>query len=186
MRIAIVTVLASAALLSAAVWAHCGACGVAGAKKGTAGSGCSAKGACAVSTQKSCCGTCQTKGACTAKAGAAKHAHGEYATVTTEALKALITSKANVVVLDARSGKWDDGQRIPGAKSLAAGAEASEVAKHIPTKDSLVVTYCSNTKCPASAKLAKHLHQLGYTNILKYPVGLEGWIGSGNDVEKVN
>ena len=56
----------------------------------------------------------------------------------------------------------------------------------IPTKDTLVVTYCSNLKCPASAQLASALRKQGYSNILEYPVGIEGWVAAGNEVEKAN
>ena len=62
--------------------------------------------------------------------------------------------------------------------------ESSEdaVAAALPSKDALVVAYCSNLKCPASAKLAEKLVGLGYKNVLKYPEGLEGWIQSGYEI----
>jgi prevent-host-death family protein len=40
------------------------------------------------------------------------------------------------------------------------------VAKLVPAKDSLVVTYCANLKCPASGKLAARLKELGYSNVI--------------------
>jgi rhodanese-related sulfurtransferase len=33
--------------------------------------------------------------------------------------------------------------------------------------------------------LAAHLKKLGYTNIMEYQEGIEGWIKAGNKVEKV-
>lgn len=99
---------------------------------------------------------------------------------------ALIKAEADVVILDARSGKYDDGRRIPGAKSLNDKSTPKEIAKIVPEKDALVVTYCSNTKCPASNRLAKHLTKLGYSNILEMPQGIDGWVAEGRDVEKVN
>lgn len=104
------------------------------------------------------------------------------AVINTEGLKALLDAKASLVLLDARSGKWDDGKRIPGAKSLDAAATEDQVAAVIPSKDALVVTYCSNLKCPASRKLAEHLAGLGYSNVIEFPEGIGGWVEKGHAV----
>lgn len=104
------------------------------------------------------------------------------AIINTEGLKALLDSKVPVILLDARSGKWDDGKRIPGAKSLDAAATPDQVAAVIPAKEALVVTYCSNRQCPASGKLAKHLVGLGYSNVIEFPEGIAGWIEKGHAV----
>jgi rhodanese-related sulfurtransferase len=104
--------------------------------------------------------------------------------VDTNALATLLAAKTPVTVLDARTGKYDDGRRIPGAKTLSAKATAAEAAKLIPSMDALVVTYCTSPKCPASKMLAERLAGLGYKNILKYPAGIEGWAAAGNTVVK--
>lgn len=96
----------------------------------------------------------------------------------------LLRSGVPLVLLDARSGKWDDGRRIPGAKSLNEGSSEKEIARAIRGKDTLVVTYCANVKCQASPKLAKKLHELGYENILEYPQGIDGWEAAGHKVAK--
>ena len=106
------------------------------------------------------------------------------ATISTEALTVLVKTGSVPVILDARSGKYDDGRRIPGAKSLTDQATAAEAAALIPTKAALVVTYCASLKCPASAGLAAHLRELGYTNIIEYPAGIAGWTEAGNTVEQ--
>lgn len=146
-------------LLPALVYAGCGACGPAAAA--------GAKTACGFDCAKACCGL------------AAK----ETAAITTAVLKTLLEANA-AVVLDARSGKWDDGKRVPGASSLSPNATAEGAADLIPSKDALVVTYCSSTRCSASSMLARRLRELGYKNILEYPVGIAGWIEGGNDVEQ--
>ncbi|GAB4281879.1 MAG: hypothetical protein Kow0029_27200 [Candidatus Rifleibacteriota bacterium] len=105
------------------------------------------------------------------------------ATLNTPALKTLLDSGVPVILLDARSGKYDDGMRIPGAMSLNSESKAEEIAKVIPNKEALIVTYCSNLKCPASHKLYKHLKSLGYTNVIEYPEGIQGWKEAGNQVK---
>lgn len=107
------------------------------------------------------------------------------ATVSTAALAALLRAKVPLVLLDARTGKFDDGRRIPGANSLSATTTAAQAAKFIKAKDTLVVTYCSNLKCPASSNLAKRLTALGYKNVVEYPNGIEGWAKAGNAVVEV-
>lgn len=105
--------------------------------------------------------------------------------VNTLGLKTLIGSGVPLTILDARSGKYDDGKRIAGALSLNAESKAEEIAKVLPKKDALIVTYCANLKCPASNALYNHLKSLGYTNLIEYPEGIQGWIEAGNPVKAV-
>ncbi len=102
-----------------------------------------------------------------------------------QSLKIVLAARQDVVLLDARSGQYDDGRRIPGAKQLHDNCSAEEAAAAIPSKTSLIVTYCSNTRCPASDRLAKRLFALGYTNLLEYPEGIQGWCSAQNPVINV-
>ena len=102
--------------------------------------------------------------------------------IGTEALDSLLRSGVPLTVLDARTGQYDDGKRIPGAKSLSPQATEAEALAVIPGKDALVVTYCANLKCPASKMLAENLHKLGFRNVLEYPNGIAGWIEAGHPV----
>lgn len=102
--------------------------------------------------------------------------------ISTGSLKTLVSARYPMVLLDARSGKWDDGRRIPGAKSLTAAASENQIAAAVPAKDTLVITYCSSVKCPASNKLATKLRSLSYANVLEYSAGIAGWTTAGNDV----
>ncbi len=124
---------------------------------------------------------CQTacKKACCAVAPAAGHG---YDVIDTTGLKKLLSSDQKVTIVDARSGKWDDGRRIGNAQQLAANASADEIAKALPNKDAKIVAYCTSTKCPASATLAHKLVDLGYKNVVKYPAGVDGWQAAGNAV----
>ncbi len=103
--------------------------------------------------------------------------------LTSGEMKRIVDSKS-AIILDARTGKYDDGQRIPGAKALSPMSSKEEVSQALPDKGASIVTYCANLKCPASAALAKHLKELGYMNIKEYPEGIQGWISAGNPVEK--
>lgn len=136
------------------------------------------------------CSSCPAAAACAADGKAVSAAADEkpaapaadLPVVNTSALKAMISAKVPVVLLDARTGKYDDGKRLPGAKALAPTATAEEAAKAIPAKDAFVVTYCAGPKCPASNALYEGLKKLGYTNLAEYPEGIEGWTKAGNEV----
>ena len=94
-----------------AAWAGCGACGThAKVEKKTAASA----SACAGKAKAACASAC-----CAAKTG----------NLSTDQLKTLLKSDKAVTVLDARSGKWDDGRRIPGATALNASSSPEEIAK---------------------------------------------------------
>ena len=182
------------ALSMQAAWAC--ACGCAAKKteaksdvaKATCATKCATKSAC---TKKSACATkCAKKSACATKSSCTKgvctkgDAAAMYKTIDTKGLKAAMAGK-NLVLLDARSGKYDDGRRIPGAKQLAANADDKTIASVVGAdKNAKIITYCSNTKCPAGAMLAKRLMKAGYTNVSKYPVGIAGWVEGGNKVNK--
>ena len=105
-----------------------------------------------------------------------------YGKIDTSGLKSLVASGVSLTLVDARTPQYDDGKRIPGALTLPAGSSESEVASVLPDKDALIVAYCSNLKCPASAMLADQLVSLGYKNVVKYPEGLAGWIDAGQSV----
>ncbi len=142
------------------------------------------KGQCPLPGKKSDCSDKSKKFDCSDKSKkemCKKYKQGPYINIAV--LENLIESKVPMALLDARSGKWDDKTRIPGAQSLNDKSTKDEVAKIIQTKNTLVVTYCSNLKCPASNRLYIHLKKLGYKNVLEYPFGIQGWLEAGNDIE---
>jgi len=105
------------------------------------------------------------------------------AIIDTATLAVLLRSETPKVLLDARSEEYDNGERIPGAQNLCPDSSAYEVDKAVKSKNSLVITYCSNLSCPASIKLNTHLRNLGYQNVLEYADGLAGWKAAGYPIE---
>ena len=157
-------------------------CGTMGPKCGMC-SACKEKGVMKTHDQCAKDGCCAS-GVCAAKAPGAASAAREEGVINTEALEALMRVKTPMTILDARAGKYDDGNRLPGAKALAPDAAAEQVMTMVPDKQALVVTYCANLKCPASHMLGERLRKLGYGNVLEYHEGIEGWMAAGNTVEK--
>lgn len=140
------------------------------------------------------CGSCSGDSDCSVKScpmGKAEGcqmacpvASGKTAVINTAALAALVRAKSPVTILDARSGKFDDGKRIPGAGQLSPQASDEDIAKALPDKKATIITYCAGVKCPASKALADTLKKHGYENVIEYPEGIAGWIDAGNTTEQ--
>lgn len=162
-----------ASAMALAVYANCGSC--AGDSKPTCGLG----EGCAKPEKVECSGKVCAVNEAECKVAVNKTVE---ATIGTDTLRILIGSGVQLTVIDARTGKYDDGKRIPGAIGLGADSDVEAIGRALPSKDALIVTYCSNTKCPASGMLAKKLQELGYKHILEYPEGIAGWIEAGNAV----
>jgi thiol peroxidase len=100
--------------------------------------------------------------------------------IDTPTLETLINTHTHMMLIDARG---EAEQRIPGAKFLSAKSTVVEIEETIGSKETLVVTYCANLKCPASEKMADHLSDLGYQNVLEYAEGILGWTEAGHKTE---
>jgi rhodanese-related sulfurtransferase len=99
-----------------------------------------------------------------------------YKIITADELIQMKKDNKELVIIDSRSGDWFDGVMIEGATQLgAADTNAETLAKLAPKKDQAIVFYCQNLDCPASAKAAHKAAELGYTNLFKYPEGIEAW-----------
>lgn len=108
--------------------------------------------------------------------------HKMHGDVSAHAIKAMLEGKTPVVILDARDKKHFDEKRIKGAKS--APFDGTEpLATVAPDKDTVIITYCQNPKCPASDKLAEKLKKEGYKHVLEYKGGIDKWIEHGFETE---
>lgn len=107
--------------------------------------------------------------------------------IDAEKLKEMQASEEKIVIIDSRGGKYFDGEVIEGAKQLSAGDtdEAGLEKLGVESKDTKIVFYCTNVNCPASAKAAAKAASLGYTNLYKYPGGIEDWKEKGLPTTKL-
>ena len=114
-------------------------------------------------------------------AKAEKHGYKE---IHTGALKDWYDQGKNIIVLDARAKESFNEAHLMNSKSLPYDARDKEIQNIIPSKDTVVVTYCWNEGCPISEVLADRLSALGYKNVYKYPEGIEEWTSKGYPVSK--
>jgi rhodanese-related sulfurtransferase len=111
-----------------------------------------------------------------------KHAYTE---IHADQLKSWYDQKKPMIVLDARTKPYFEGTLLPNAKWLPMDSSDAAILAAVPAKDALVVIYCANSHCPASKYLADKMASLGYTNLYKYPEGLDDWNQKGLPTMKV-
>lgn len=130
-------------------------------------------------------GNAAKAGACCPSTGKTAAPAAPIARIDANGLKALQSAKVPMVLIDARSGKYDDGNRIPGAIAIknctgSCWTKPETYKNIVKSKNALVVTYCGASKCPLSSMVAGKLRAAGYTNVIEYKGGLADWKKLGN------
>jgi rhodanese-related sulfurtransferase len=104
------------------------------------------------------------------------------ALISRDALQAAIDA-GTVTVVDALGGDYYAKQHLPGAVALAPGDVDALAATVLPDKNAAIVTYCTGPSCPNSGQVATRLTALGYSNVRKYPEGIEDWTAAALPTE---
>lgn len=93
-----------------------------------------------------------------------------------EAAKILGGKKA--ILVDARPTPSFQAGHIPGAVSLPETSQLIDLAafQNKYGKETVIITYCANTECPVSLKLANRLiREYGYKTVRYMPGGFQEW-----------
>lgn len=107
--------------------------------------------------------------------------------ISVEELKAKITSKQPVTIIDVRStSSLGNEERIPGAihvklRRLRSRLKFSPL-KDVP-KDRYVVTYCACPGEETSLRAAEVLIEAGFTRVRALKSGWTGWVKAGGPIE---
>jgi len=105
------------------------------------------------------------------------------ATITRDEVRAGLQA-GELVLVDALPESYYAQQHLPGALNLVADDVEFRAATLLPDKAAAIVTYCSNRGCPNSGHVAAKLEKLGYTNVRKYPDGIQDWVEAGLTTEQ--
>jgi rhodanese-related sulfurtransferase len=101
-------------------------------------------------------------------------------TIQADRVKRLLDSGAKLVLVDLRTAKEFQENRLPGARSIPA-TELPKRFEEIP-KSGQVVLYCACT-LNEIAERAAFLEFRGYRNIFVMPEGYPGWVKRGYPLE---
>ncbi len=99
--------------------------------------------------------------------------------ITLDQMKRIVDERRGMV-LDARAPAEYEQGHIAGAQNLYAMEPDTWVGRiaEIP-RDTLVAIYCSNPHCPYGRDLAEFLGAFGFSNMLLYDEGWDGWSAAG-------
>lgn len=106
--------------------------------------------------------------------------------VSAEDVVQLVTSKSNLVIIDARkdSDRSNSGW-IEGSIGLPNTDTTPEsLAKYLPSKSTPVLFYCNGVKCGRSVESSNIALKAGYTEVYWFRGGWEEWTGKGLPVSK--
>lgn len=114
-----------------------------------------------------------------AQAGSAKS--GKVADISLESLKQVV-SEGSATIIDVNGSASYQKGHIPGAVSFQ--EVKADLAEVLPeNKDALIVAYCANTHCGAYQRATQAAVALGYTNVVHFSGGIEGWKEAGEATE---
>ena len=120
---------------------------------------------------------------------------GNYPLIATAELQALLENGETILLVDTMPTveSYNKGH-IPGAVNFvfpkevidawnesSMGEQTIEQFKALlgEDRDRKIVFYCGYVKCPRSHNGAVFAKELGYTNVLRYPGGIDAWRGAG-------
>lgn len=72
-------------------------------------------------------------------------------------------------------------KHIPNAKNVPVTATdfVDRVESRVPSRDEPVVVYRASEDCDASERAAEKLEKAGFTNVIDYSAGVQGWKDAG-------
>lgn len=104
--------------------------------------------------------------------------------ITTKQLKQKIDDHEDFALVEVLGPETFAEFHLPHAINVPVDDTFEEnIQKAVPDKNKLVVVYCRDIECHASAKAVRRMELLGYKNILEYHNGKDGWKAAGLPVE---
>lgn len=104
--------------------------------------------------------------------------------ITTQQLKEKIDKKEDFALVEVLGPETFADFHIPGAINVPVDDTFEEnIQKRVSDKTKPVVVYCRDIECHASAKAVRRMGLLGYTNVLEFHNGKNGWKAMGLPVE---
>ena len=104
--------------------------------------------------------------------------------IKTNDLKAKMDNKEDFVLVEVLGPETFAEFHLPEAINVTVDDTfEEEIQKAVPDKNKTVVVYCRDIECHASAKATRRMEALGYTNLLEYHNGKDGWRAAGLPVE---
>lgn len=109
----------------------------------------------------------------------------ELQNVTVEELRRWLERGERFVLIDALAPMVYAHSHLPGAINVPpSDVDPSRLAKRIPDRNTMIITYCTSPDCDDSIRTAEKLSALGYTNVRRYGGGKNEWRDLGLPLER--
>ncbi len=92
-------------------------------------------------------------------------------------------SDTTTVVIDAQGDGGFEKQHIAGALNFGLTDVETQAAAAISTKDQRVILYCTDADCLGAEFIGTQLVDAGYTNVGRFPGGIESWAAAGGCID---
>ena len=102
--------------------------------------------------------------------------------ITAEELEQAL-SDPSVVVIDAQGEGGFETGHLEGAINFSLDDVVEQAAAAIASADQRVVLYCTDADCRGAEFVGTQLVTQGYTNVSRFPAGVDGWKADGRSVE---
>lgn len=104
--------------------------------------------------------------------------------VSTEEARSIVDEGMHFI-FDARAPAEYEKGHLPGAMNFYSGDfdEFFQLYALMLIPEQPVLVYCSGRACDESLLVSKNLMELGFTNVVLYAEGLEGWRAAGHSME---
>jgi rhodanese-related sulfurtransferase len=105
----------------------------------------------------------------------------EVNTLTAETLKQMQDQNEEFLLINTLDEEHFAATHIPGSVNIPLAGEdfASRVEQEAGSKQKKVVVYCASEQCQSSTKAAETLEAAGFSNVLDFEAGAEGWQQAG-------
>lgn len=105
--------------------------------------------------------------------------------ITARDLKQRLSTEDRPPVINVLPEEYYDAKHIPGSVNIPHNNEGftQRVLELVEDQDEPVIVYCANADCDASVKAAQTLEQAGFSNVMDFEDGTEGWAQAGFELE---
>jgi len=104
--------------------------------------------------------------------------------LTAEQLKQMKDRDEDIVLINTLAEEHFQKTRIPGSINIPQSNDdfVERVEQVVGGKDRKVVVYCASEECESSPTAAKKLDEAGFSNVLDFEAGAEGWKQAGQEL----
>lgn len=102
-------------------------------------------------------------------------------TLTAETLKQMQDQNEDFLLINTLDEQQFASTQIPGSVNIPLSDDdfANRVEQEAGSKEKRIVVYCASEHCQSSSQAAQELESAGFSNVIDFEAGAEGWQQAG-------